>query len=82
MRTGSLHPVRVRKRLCVSFWGGKQSIYFSRFRKYFVLFGYFVKNCNYEYRIRIRFIELYMVTWLKAEKKKIFRKFTNNVPEV
>ena len=44
MRTGILHPLRVRKRLCVSVLGGKQSVYFSRFRKYFVVFGVFVKQ--------------------------------------
>ena len=44
MFTGILHPMRVRKRLCVSVLGGKQSIYFSRFRKYFICFGVFVKQ--------------------------------------
>ena len=44
MRTGILHPMRVRKRLCVSVLGGKQSIYFSRFRKYFGIVGYFGKQ--------------------------------------
>ena len=44
MRTGILFRLRVRKRLCVSVFGGKQSIYFSGFRKYFGVFGYFVKQ--------------------------------------
>ena len=64
MRTGIMHSIGVRKRLCVSVLGGNQSIYFSRFRKYFGFGGYFVKqNCNFEYRIRC--IELYMGTWFK-----------------
>ena len=44
MRTGILHRMRVRKRLCVSVLGGKQSIYFSRFQKHFGNFGVFVKQ--------------------------------------
>ena len=44
MRTGIMHPIGVRKRLCVSVLGGKQSIYFSRFRKYFGFWGVFVKQ--------------------------------------
>ena len=44
MFTGILHPMRVQKRLCVSVLGGKQSIYFLRFRKYFICFGVFVKQ--------------------------------------
>ena len=44
MRTGILHPIGVRKRLSVSVLGGEQSIFFSRFRKYFGYFGYFVKE--------------------------------------
>ena len=44
MRTRKRHPMRVRKRLCVSVLGGKQSIYFSRFRKYFGIFDVFVKQ--------------------------------------
>ena len=44
MRTVILHRMRVRKRLYVSVLGGKQSIYFSRFRKYFGILGVFVKQ--------------------------------------
>ena len=44
MRTGILHPIGVRKRLCVSVLGGKQSIYFSRIKKYFGFWGVFVKQ--------------------------------------
>ena len=44
MRTGTRHPMRVRKRLRVSVLGGKQTIYFSRFRKYFGFLGVFVKQ--------------------------------------
>ena len=44
MRTGILHRMRVRKRLCVSVLEGTQSIYSSRFRKYFGIFGVFVKQ--------------------------------------
>ena len=45
------------KGLCVSVLGSKTSIYFSRIRKHFVFFEYFVKtNCSFEYRIRIRCI--------------------------
>ena len=44
MRTGNPHPIRIRKRLCVSVMGGKQSIYFARFRMYFGFFGVFVKQ--------------------------------------
>ena len=44
MCTGIMHPIGVRKRLCVSVLGGKQSIHFSRFGKYFGLFGVFVKE--------------------------------------
>ena len=44
MCTGILHRMRVRKRLCESVFVGKQSIYFSRFRKYFGIFGVFVKQ--------------------------------------
>ena len=44
MRSGILHRMRVWKCLCVSVLGGKRSIYFSGFRKYFCFFGYFVKQ--------------------------------------
>ena len=44
MRTGIMFRLRVQKTLCVSVLGGKQSTYFSRFRKYFDVFGYFVKQ--------------------------------------
>ena len=44
MRTEKRHPIGVRKRLCVSVLGGKQSIYFSTFLKYFVFWGVFVKE--------------------------------------
>ena len=44
MRTGSRICLRIRKRLCVSVSGGKQSIYCSKIRKYFGMFGYFVKE--------------------------------------
>ena len=44
MRTGILHPIGVRKRLCVSVLGGKQSIYFLRFRKYVGFLCVFVKQ--------------------------------------
>ena len=44
MRTGKRHPMRVRKRLCVSVLGGKLSIYFSRFGKYFGFLGVFLKQ--------------------------------------
>ena len=44
MRTGILHPIGVRKRLCVSVLGGYQSIYYSRFGKYFGFVGAFVKQ--------------------------------------
>ena len=44
MRTGILFRLRVPKRLCVSVLGGKQSIYFSRFQKYYGILGVFVKQ--------------------------------------
>ena len=44
MRTRQRHPMRVRKRLCVSVLAGKQSIYFSRIKTYFGFLGYFVKQ--------------------------------------
>jgi hypothetical protein len=44
MRTGILHPMRVRKRLCVSVLVGKQSIYFSKIKTYFGFWGVFVKE--------------------------------------
>ena len=44
MRTEIMFRLRVRKRLCVSVFGGKQSIYFSIFRKYFGIVGVFVKQ--------------------------------------
>ena len=43
MRTGKRHPMRVRKRLCVSVLGGKLSIYFSKISKNGFL-GVFVKQ--------------------------------------
>ena len=50
-------------RVCL---GGKQSIHFSKFRKYFGVFRLFcIINCCFEYRIRIRRIWLYMGTWFK-----------------
>ena len=80
MRTGSRIRLHVWKRLCVSVLGVKQSIYFSRFRKYFGFGGCFCKaNSNLLYRIRIRCIELYMVTWFKNIVLQVFEK---NVPEV
>ena len=66
MFTGILHPMRVQKRLCVSVLGGKQSIYFSRFRKYFGIFWCFCTiNCYFEYRIRSLCILGDMGTWFK-----------------
>ena len=57
MRTGPRIRLRVRKRLFVSVSGGKQSIYFSKIRKYFGVLGVIcIINCYFEYRIRIRFI--------------------------
>ena len=44
MRTEQRHPTGVQKRLCVSVYWGKLSIYFSKIIKYFVFFGYFVKE--------------------------------------
>ena len=44
MRTGILHPIGVRKRLCVSVLGGKQSIYFSKIKKNFGFLVYFVRE--------------------------------------
>ena len=44
MRTCSRIRLRVRKRLCVSVFGGTQSMYFSRVRKYFGILGAFVKQ--------------------------------------
>ena len=83
MRTGSRIRLRVWKHLCVTVWGGgKQSIYFSKFRKYFSVFAVFCTiNRYFEYRNRIRCIELYMGTWFK-EKVDNFSKPLKNVPEV
>ena len=54
MCTEILHPIGVRKRLCVSVLGGKQSIYLFEIWKVFWHFWLFCKrNCNFEYRIRI-----------------------------
>ena len=63
MRTGILHPMRVRKRLCVSVLDGKQSIYFSRFLKYFGFGGVFVKQIVIFY-IGFGFVVLNSIWWL------------------
>ena len=44
MRTIIMLPIRVRKRLCVSVFGGKPSIYFSKIKKCFGFCGYCVKE--------------------------------------
>ena len=83
MRTEFVHPIRVWKRLCVSVLGGKQSIYFSRFLKYFGIFGYFVKQ-NVILNIGFGFVVLNSIWFLnKKEKRHFFRKCSKqNVPEV
>ena len=46
------------------------NLHFSENRKYFDFIGVFCKgNCNFEYRIRIRCIEVYMVTWFKKTNR-------------
>ena len=76
MRTGKQAPMRVRKRLCVPVFGGKQTIYFSKIITYFVFFWLFCKrNCYFEYCIRIRCIEVYMVTWFKNSFRHFFELF-------
>ena len=75
MRTEIMHPIRVWKRLYVSVFGGKLSIYFSRFGKCFGLFGYFVKQIvilNSEFG----FVVLNsMVTWLKSIFRHVSEQF-------
>ena len=72
MRTGILHPIGVRKRLCVSVWGVNSRFIFQELESILVFLVCFCKrNCYFEYRIRILCIELYMVTYLK----NIFRHF-------
>ena len=44
-------------------FGGKQSICF--FERVLICWIFCKTNCNSEYRIRVRCIELYMVTWFK-----------------
>ena len=83
MRTGSRIRLRVRKRLCVSVLGGKQSTHFSKFRKYFDIVGIFcIINRYFEYRIRIRCIWLYMGTWFKIVFWQLFKTNPKHVPEV
>ena len=82
MRTGSRIRLRVRKRLCVTVFGGKQSICFSRFRTYFVFGGCFVKQIVF-FNIVFGFVVLNSI-WEHCLKIvfDIFSKFSKNVPEV
>ena len=82
MRTGSLIVLRVRKRLCVSVLGGKQSIYFSRFRKYLGIFGVFVKqivllNIVFGFAVLVSIWEHGLKT-----VSTFVQKLSKNVPEV
>ena len=82
MRTGSLICLRVRTRLCVSVLGGKQSIYFSRFRKYLGIFGVFVKqivllNIVFGFAVLVSIWEHGLKT-----VSTFVQKLSKNVPEV
>ena len=44
MRTGILHPIRVRKRLCVSVLGVKCQFTFQKFESIWAFVGVFVKQ--------------------------------------
>ena len=70
MRTISMHPMRVQKRLCVSVFEGKQSIYFARFWMCFVCFGVFVKPIVIFY-IVFGFVVLNSI-WLHGSKIYFF----------
>ena len=82
MRTGILHRMRVRKRLCVAVLGRKQPIYFSRFRKYLGIFGVFVKQLVILNSV-FGFVVLNSI-WVHGLKMffDIFRFFSKNVTEV
>ena len=82
MRTGKRHPMRVRKRLCVSVSGGKQSIYFSKSKTYFGVLGVFVKGIVI-LNIVFGFVVLNSI-WRHGLNyvSTCFRNIPKNVPEV
>ena len=88
MRTGIVHPIGVRKSLCVSVLGVNSRFTFQELKRYFDFGVFFVKQTiNFNGRIRIRCIELYMVTWYKHIFRHLFENFqkcprsVNNFPK-
>ena len=57
------------------FWIFQKNQFFS---KVFCFWCFCKINCNFEYRVRIRCIELYMVTWFKTILRHFFENFPKN----
>ena len=74
--------MRVQKRLCVSVLGDKQSIYFSKIKKYFGFGGYLVKEIVI-LNIGFGFVVLNSICQhVFFFKRQLFEHVQKHVPEV